>query len=883
MKKTFFTALRAMCVGAMTLAAVSCYDDSFLRSELEELGDEVAGLASRLDSLETKLNREVKTLNDLVAALDAPVQNSELAASVSNLTAKLDALDGKLDGYIESNDAALAAAIEEYKKADEALAGVDTEILAALVQVGVTNVAKNADGDVVLTFVNGETLVVPANPTEGLVTVVEVDGVKYWAVVVEGEVVSLEVPVGHNDLQFQVEDNELFFSVDGGATWNSTGAVIPEDLSSLIDFYQGETDEIDWDTYEYIKEDFYTLVFAGEEYYLPIYKVDNSVITLKSGKTYFKFGETKEVDLKVIEISDLYVMNKPDAWKVKIQGKTLVVTAPSEELVTLGVADLEGEVLLHATTAEGQCKVVKFSVATGSGLTVSVSSTGDITISNPVLVESQDYDPLEGYVTTYGFASLMVGLAEIDEFAANPAKYVDDCFQGNNWEAAYTYFDNFRWSMYDEDDNLLYPPVDYVEGECEVDVVTFPIADFYKFTQYSQIPAGKHFVVWAVPMDASGAINADELVYTYYEPVQVEVELVEAKFNEIYVDVTLNGAEKFLLGFINDSYFSQYGFSFDEFMQMGEGPFGQFVNVGAMGGMYAEWAEMYMGLAVADGTAGEYAVSSLNADGYADVLIPGEKYYVWAMPVVAGLGYGEYTYEKNFKPYVFEFETAPLEYSANVDIPVTVEYTVTPVSANVEIDVDGAEMIYYAWFESDVDVNEMETAELVAEVVANGTPRNEYPVTLNETRLEPETTRTLVVVAVDENGCYGDPEIVAVTTSPIPYTDEYSVALTALDLTTANNATATFAVTGAAQKVVCYPAYYETYTTNFVNWLLQYPALEYYAFKKADVVDGVATVTGLNHSSSKYLIYCAWSADEDGNIAFTEPQVINTTTWTPAE
>lgn len=154
MKKTLFTALRAMCVGAMTLFAVSCYDDSALWSEIEDLD-------ARLTALEEKLNTEVATLNSKLGALETAYEkaDSALLASVQKLTSDLDALDGTVDGYVKSNDEALKAAIEEYKKADETLAAVDTDILAALATMGVAKVEKNAAGNVVITFVDRKSVV----------------------------------------------------------------------------------------------------------------------------------------------------------------------------------------------------------------------------------------------------------------------------------------------------------------------------------------------------------------------------------------------------------------------------------------------------------------------------------------------------------------------------------------------------------------------------------------------------------------------------------------------------------------------------------------------------------------------------------------------------
>ena len=245
MRKTF----KFFCVAAISLLAVSSCGK--IEDSLNDLKTGLENLTARVEKLENKLNEDVATINSKIAGLEAAykaadaellatLQNAdkELAASITTLTASLDALDGKVDGFIKSDAAAILAAIEELKAADEALADVDSEILAALVNVGVTKVEKNEAGNAVLTFTDGSTLEVPAQPGTGVVTVVEVEGVKYWAVVVDGEPVSLEVPVGHNELEFMVdEDGALLFSVDGGANWNETGAYVAEDADSLIDFY----------------------------------------------------------------------------------------------------------------------------------------------------------------------------------------------------------------------------------------------------------------------------------------------------------------------------------------------------------------------------------------------------------------------------------------------------------------------------------------------------------------------------------------------------------------------------------------------------------------------------------------------------------------------
>ena len=272
MRKTFLT----FCVAALSLLAVSSCGK--IEDSLNKLDQGLKDLAARVDKLEKDLNDKIDALSKTVTALDAAYKaadaellakieagDKELAAEITALTTKLDAVDGKVDGYIKSNDEALAAALKQYQEdlkklgdsmteAQKQFADADAAILKALATVGVTKVEKNEDGNAVLTFTDGTTLVVgaydPNANNTGVVTVVEdEDGVKYWAVVLEdGTKKSLEIPVSHTEIDFKVdEDNYLLYSVNGGE-WVSTGAYVADDQDSLIDFYWGETDEIDWET-----------------------------------------------------------------------------------------------------------------------------------------------------------------------------------------------------------------------------------------------------------------------------------------------------------------------------------------------------------------------------------------------------------------------------------------------------------------------------------------------------------------------------------------------------------------------------------------------------------------------------------------------------------
>ena len=746
MKKT----LKFFCLSAIALAAVSCYDDSGILEKLENLDE-------RLTKVEAKLNTDVEAINSKIEGLDAAYKLADagFAESIKNLTTQLDALDGEVDGIVSTyatDKEQLLAAIAQLQQADENLAKEDTKVLAALGAVGVTNVTKNTDGDVDITFTDGTKVTIPTTPQESLVTVVEVDGVKYWAVIEDGVAKSLEIPVGHVDVKFQVnEDNCLLFSVDGGATWQETGAYVADDADSLIDFYQGETDEMDWDTYEYIKEDFYTVVFGGETYYLPIYKVDNSVVALKAGKTYFSYGEVKVVDVVLSEITSMYVMSKPDGWRTKLDGKKLTVTAPAEANVASGVAEADGEVLLHCTTSEGKCKVAVLAVATTPGFSLTLAEDGTLTIVNPLVVSQINHmgDTITDFNDAY------VGLAELAAFEADPIAYVSG-IQDND-DAMWYGLSNWKMNSaeYDDDWNMIYKiggaytPVTY-----EVDVIETTVPEMYAdWTYGDEIPATP-FVVWACPMDESGMPRVADLVYAYYYPsIKATITEVAASTSDVEVSVSVIGTDNYYVGLVADE--QLYGFPIDEYMQMQEGPFGYF-QMALQYGM-ADYAFQKMGTQFG-GEFGEQMTETITASmlNYGQPLMPNTHFYMWVFPVVDGVELADYTYEKNLKPYIYEFTTAGLTAGGSA----TEEFGEESLSfsaMNVEVASEGATMIYYNWFDTDTYNAFVDDAAITEALLNEGyVIGDEMGTAVNQNKVTPGAEFFLVALAVDAEGKYGE-------------------------------------------------------------------------------------------------------------------------------
>ena len=884
MKKTLFTALRAMCVGAMTLAAVSCYDDSALRGEIDGLGTEVDGLAARLDELESRLNDNVKAVNALTASmtdLEASVKkvletagtedvkaalekkiaeletklteaiakgdqasadalakqkteleeamtelqdgfNSSLAASekklnaaiatleaamgeeLESLLAKMDQADGKLDGKITD----LAAAVEQVKSAYAAAdtqlgnklsAELVAEIAKAVAKIAVVDVEVQAD-KVVLTLATGETVEIakplaeqqpetetpetetPATPEvslDGLVTIIEGEnGLKFWAVIVNGEPESLGVQVGSDvNLEFKVEEGQLMYTTNG-ENWLPTGAYTTD---GKLDFYQGETGEYEWSDEVWdmvpVLEDFYTFEFAGVEYYLPMYKVDNSVVLLKSGKTYFTYGEEKVIDVVLADVTSTYVMNKPEGWRASLSGAKLTVVAPAEAMITGGYAEADGEVLLHCTTAQGTCKVARLGVATTPGFSLTLAEDGTVTIVNPFVVTTTDW---EGFTTT-GFNDAFIGLATPALFEADPISYVETV--QDNWDELSTSINNWKMNSAEMDEEwnmILTVGGAYVPDKYEVDVIETTVAKMYSdWTWGQEIPAAP-FVVWACPQNSTnGSPVIEDLVYAYYYPsVKATVTEVALSQTDVEFAVEVSGATTYYVGAATEEMI--YGWPIDSYMQNSEGPFGYFQMMVEAG--YADWA--FQGFGTQFG--GEYGAEMPETLSASTLLggpmMPNTKLYVWVFPVVDGLAYADYTYEKNLQPYIYEFTTKGLEGGSDVEVMLSEEYEATYTSMNVELTAtdENATMIYYRWYTPE-DIEQKDDAKLTEELLAapyvlSGSAGVASP-SSRDFEITPGTELWLVALAVDAEGKYGKIAYASYTSKEIVYSETFKATL----------------------------------------------------------------------------------------------------------
>ena len=806
MKKTF----RSILAGAVAVLAVSCYDDSDLQNKYKDLD-------GRVTSIENLLNAEVNGINDLATRLAAAeTALSTTNTTVANLVTKLDAVDGKVDGKVADFEAAIATLTAADKTLDE-------KLVAAIAKIAVVKVEEK-DGNVVLTLADNTTVSLSkplANvDNSGLVTVV--DGM--WAVVAaDGSVSSLGVPVGHPDVavEFQVAtDGNLQYSVNGGE-WMNTG-VNTSDIT-------GQKYVIN-DVVVADDEKSVAITIGDAEYVLPFYVATPSV-RLKGGLQYFAYGESKQVSVALEGVDNLVVMNQPYGWKASIKGSTLTVTAPSEGNVD---ADMTGAVVLHGDS-NGACVTAVLNVILGTGFQLSIDDEGLITVVNPIVVHTvNDWTGME-YT---GFCDYAIGITKTSVFEQYSSTSEFYTAVMNDWQGL-TGFSAFANNIglvneYDAELN----PVDVVK----VNVAELPALAYSRY----EIEKGERYVVWILPQ-TSESVDGSEMLFTYYEPVSVELEPTKLSFDEVELALSLYGAETAYVGAVCESDVLMTGApDFATYMELGwgyGGPWAQFTQ----GGYFEA-----LGMPAVNG-------DTVSVSEIVYGCVPGTKYYVYVVPVTEGKAPSEYVFEKDCR--VFEFTTNALVEGAEDSELTFNEEKTDYTSVTVDVTLPEGTKAYYKFYEVG-ELDDMTDADVISNMLGYGATELYESDSVKESYLGAGESVMLVVLTLTEDGKYS---IVkgTYTTKVYPIVETITVAVESATKGEDGKLTAVFSVSGAT-KVAVYYNYSSSYS-SFNNYLMQKSSTYFYA----DVVDGKATVTGIPKNTlneNYYLIYTAYNEDSNGNI-----------------
>lgn len=839
MRKTF----KLFCAAVVAALAVSSCGKIW--DEFDNVQGQLDSIEARLDSLETALNADVANL----AALDAT--HAALDKAVKDLETALKAADA-------ANAADIKALQESVAALQAQLAGVKVE-------------SKN--GTVVVTIgENSFTL-----SQNGVLTIVEVEGVKYWALVdpATGKATNLNVKVGH-DLKFKVdpETAEVLICYDG-TEYVGTGVYAADGADTLI----GEVEETD---------DYVTITIGDATYELEKWADDKSVLGLSRADFFLRYTATKKIELTAEDITEYYVMAKPDGWKATLDGKTLTVVAPSKAAIEFGAAEEKGEVLIHATTVEGKCKVAKVDVTTGPGMTISVDTKGNIKITNSYVGE---YSYREGWdvITGFGFQSFALGFAA-PEFLDDVDSFMT--FVHNNYSTPDG--SNFVQDVY----SVFIERGEYVDAEYETDVVETSVSAVIEDLFYEEVNYGDRYIVWAAPVDSEGRVVAADVAYADFTYFDIKVEATATTHKDITLSISAKGADSYAIGFVAESEYAKADnpTTFDKYMTDAQGGrwtyFTKYSSPDAMNMLWTDMNEMHTDETIP-------ATINLTDLNYGDDLIYGETYKVWVMPMfdhkavldetqsMPDYGYyfydySAYDFEKDFLPYVFEFKTKDVVAGS----PATVTLGTEEIGydyVSVPFTVTGAEKVFYHWFTSD-EYNELSTeAETIAAVFKNC----RWPETANgifeKTYLTHGTSTHLVVVAVDADGKYSILKK-SYKTLTVDY-NEATVSLDEITMTSNFNYTVSLSVTGATQ-VAIFGNYInedeeeeaiaiKTYETNVLSHN------SYVTF--ADVVDGKVTVDVRSYYPDMYI----WGINVDTEGVITDmsatPLVFNIEENLPAD
>lgn len=775
------------CAAAIALLAVSSCGKIW--DEFDAVHGELDDLTQRVEQLEKDLNADVKNLEDLIAAASAKI---------------------------------------------------------AVVAV------EQTDGKVVLTLADGSKVEL-SKPLEnvdnsGLVTIVEEDGVKYWAV--NGQEGHTGVPVGHPEysIEFQInaDTKELQYSVNGGE-WVGTGVqALAENAAIMTDFVEGE--------------DYVEIIVNGTKIVLAKYSEDNSILGVARADFFLRYEGQKTVQINQEAVAECYVMAKPDGWKANIVDGALVVTAPTKKAVEIGAAETEGLVLLHATSLTGACKVAKVEVKAGPGLTLAVDINGNVTIENSYYGESTD---MWGE-TSFGFSDFIFGLATPSLFHEDPEAYVQ--VYNDTWSAP-------SW------DDIIFPSAYnfvekgiYVEGEYETDVVKTTVADAYFMMNYEDLPDGANYVVWVAPADNEGKAVIEDMVYTDYVNIKWNVAVKEVTHSDITLTAEVAGASKFIINAVAESsYNSEWNpMSFDDYMNapMG-GPWNGFKSYGA--------AEA-LGLVVnVEEVPAEFKISEILGQKLAF----GENYKIWVMPVFDHLAiydeansmpeydyyvydFSAFDYEDHFLPFVLDAKTNDIVAGGAYAATLTLNRNdFTSIYVDVEVS-EGTESVFYYWytpeefdaFESDAEIMDALFMDCFSPLEASGQ--------VNKSYINPGDEYYLATVSIGTDGKYGEVVAEKYSTLAIPFDENIKVELVSAELDAeGKNYTVTVNVTGATKVMGYNLTHSDYYYGQFpLNVCKNGHKASYSGYQMADVVDGKAVLTFAKSTYKKDYYVAAYNVTD---------------------
>ena len=687
--------------GSMILAALatpaftSCAD---FGAELEDMKADITDLENRVTALEEKLN-------------------TDLAALQTLLEGKIEALDGRVD-VVEGDLTDLISKVNGL--------------------VTVKNVKTNSNGTVDVTLTDGTKFTVqPETDYSGLVTTTAIDGVLYWAVIgADGVAKAVEdadgnlVPVVDAVPQVKNEDGFFYISFDGGETWEATGVTDPCVFTDAEVVY----------TDNYTDEEEATGWYEETPMYVVLTLADGNTITVTldgvasfmfgghlggvSTVQYITAGTTKDIAFMTTNIQE-WIKEVPTGWTVteigvenaQYGGASFRVTAPTEEAIASGAAVAEGMLKVLAIAEGGKSVSASLKLTTKAFNNV-MAGKGAITVE-----------------VNNGVAYYIVGIADAETY--NPEAIVAELkpvveeIVESNW-GNYPAWDD--WTAMENATTL--------DDNCfSYSITDYPIADL---NSVGELELGKQYVVWALSInmwedaDYNYGYLVGSITSTPYNNVSVEVETTALAFNDIQISAEFKGVTAFYGGFnmLYSDVLNKKGI-LDEFNSSLNSSWG----APTLFEVNDEFVEGW--------DSGVYTGDPNTLVSGWQTIEPGSSYYLYIIPAVEGKT--EYTMAD---VYWFEWATDPLMEGGSANLSETEAILdMNRITVGLEASEDDAVYVYYSFVEPE-KVSTIE--DKAAYLIENGYRAEGAVCEVMKSGIKPNTTYTLLAIAVDKNGFYGE-------------------------------------------------------------------------------------------------------------------------------
>ncbi len=725
-----------------------------------------------------------------------PYDDTQIRQEIADLYEKVSKLEEKLNSEV----AALKALIDE--------------------KTVVASATKNNDGSWEILLTSGEKITVypqyqpePQAPevNNGCVTVIKDGDVYYWAQIVDGKAVAItdaagnKIPVAHSATpEFRVNPatGDVELSVDGGHTWvvveKAEQEETPEPTCIFIGVVDGES-SVD-----------FTLA-NGEVISVP--KAETIDFGVQAGKTFVTPGQSVDVALKAENIDDLTVIAKPEGWKTSISGKTLTVTAPAQEKLDAGEAELEGLVKIHAAGGDGKCMVGKLMVSASTASVLLEVVGENVTLYNN---------------TGLRWSGVSYGIATYEEFSAEAIAKAKNNYELMSYELYETQATVSVKQMYNEMIAQVYDPASYVD-----------------------VPTGTSYVIWALAgSDAWDHVySADEVVYSVYTPAFLNVESTAVSFNSVEISAVGGGYAGYIVGVVAAA-------SAEEAKMQIENSFGNWQMGWGMFG--AELKELnYKGDILGFG------------DAYYPAVYPNTTYVVYILPLVDGKAESEYLVS-DLKTY--SFSTPNIEAGGSATLAFEALET---TYSNIEVAIKGSEnttMIYSVFATADEFAAYKTDEELIQYVIEYNSAYNMMAIGKESTAyissLNPGDAATVLAFAVDTEGKYSKLYKQEFKTNTLTYNTmkvNVDAAASKVDVTTASIKVSTEGGTPVSYRYIAVDttgyswkdeATTETQLALDSNWNVKTIAV-------ADVVDGYINLDDL--TTNNQYAFGIVAIDAEGN------------------